>query len=292
MRRCALLLTLLVPVPAAAQDAPRSPAASEAPEAVVLTVGGDAEAADARVAREAVAAALAAEGLTVLPAGDVALRIPPSRLRACRETACARAIGAELGVSMVAAVATWSEDGAPSSLTVSLIVGPSRSHTATEPIGEEGLAAAARAAVTAAQASRRRALLVEGTASAGSLAAPDETDAVDEERIGAPDSPLQRERSLEEWILPSLLGVVGLGLVGTAVYALLDEQCDLRGASGVCLRGNRPNIGLGVLFSVVGGLSVAGAILWLVMGGQPPDMGDIDVVVGPDGGGMHWRGRF
>ncbi|HJL19939.1 MAG TPA: hypothetical protein RMH99_30020 [Sandaracinaceae bacterium LLY-WYZ-13_1] len=280
------LLVLAAAAPAAAQDEAADPSA----DVVVLSVGGDASEADARVVREAVAAALAADGLEVLEEGDVALRIPPARLRACGDTRCAFGLARELGAPMAAAVATWDGDDGPGSVTLSLVVGPERSHTATEEVGEGGVASAARAAVAAAQASRRRALLVEGTRRPEPSPDP-ETDPRAEAAAEEP-SPLSRERSLEEWILPSLLGVVGLALVGVSVYAMLDEQCDLRGASGVCLRGSAPNYGVGVLLSVVGGLSIAGAVLWLVVGGQPPEMGDVEVVIGPDGGALSWRGRF
>lgn len=291
MRRAVALLALWTPSLAAAQP-------SEASLVVVLSVGGDADEADARLAREAVTAALLAEGLDVMPEADVALRIPPVRIRECSDTRCAHAIGAELGASMVAAVATWTGERGPSSLTVSLIESPSRSHTATVAVDEVGLASAARAALSAARAGQRRTPLVEAAPEPRSTEPAREDTGAEASETTAPsgvdaaDSPLQRDRSLEEWVLPSLLGIVGLGLVATSVYALLEEQCDLHGPSGTCLRGDRPNIGLGVLFAVLGGLSVAGGILWLFMGGQPPPMGDIDVVLGPDGGELHVRGRF
>jgi len=274
----ALLLIALGPATAGAQDV------------VVLSLGGDAPSAVAREAREAVAAAIAAGGDSVMPDADLALQVPPARLAECRASACAYGISREVGASMVAAVATWMTDGAPSSLTVSLIVGPDRSHTATEEVGEAGLAAAARGAVEAAQASRRRALLIEGT----STPEPEAVETPDRPEIDPAlggerdDSPLHSERSLEEWILPSLLGVMGLGLIGVSVYAMLDASCDVRGASGVCLAGSEPNYGLGVTFAVVGGLSIAGALLWLIMGGQPPQMEDIDVVTGPGGGAVRF----
>lgn len=274
----ALLLTALAPASAGAQDV------------VVLSLGGDAPAAVAREAREAVAAAIGAGGDSVMPDADLALQVPPARLAECRASACAYAIGRDVGASMVAAVATWMTDDAPSSLTVSLIVGPNRSHTATEEVGEAGLAAAARDAVEAAQASRRRALLIEGTSAPEpeTVETPDRPQIAPEHGGEDDDSPLHNDRSLEEWILPSLLGVMGLGLVGVSVYAMLDATCDVRGRSGDCLVGSNPNYGLGVTFAVVGGLSIAGALLWLIMGGQPPPMEDIDVVMGPGGAGVRF----
>ena len=254
-----------------------------------MSLGGDAPANQARQAREAIAAALTADGLEVLPDADLGLRIPPSRLAECRSSECAFAIGRELGVSMVAAVATWMSDDAVGSLTLSLIVGADRSHTGTEEVSDGGLSAAALAAVAAAQASRRRALIIEGSSSPVTTSEPDPAQSGDPDRgIGA-DSPLRAERSLEEWVLPSLLGVVGIGLIGTSVYALLEETCDRFSGSGlVCLRGSRPNLGLGVTLSVVGVLAVAGALLWLVVGGEPPQMEEIDIVFNADGVGVQF----
>ncbi len=266
------------------------PASAGAQDVVVMSLGGDAPPAAAREAREAIAASLASDGLEVLPDADLGLRIPPSRLAACASSACAFAIGREVGVSMVAAVATWMTDGQVSSLTLSLIVGPDRSHTGTEEVGETGLAAAARAAVAAAQASRRRALIIEGT-SAPPVSY--ETGDGDGEDSGETDPTLgadvlHSERSLEEWILPSLLGFVGLALVGTSVYAMLGETCDRLGGSGICLAGSRPNYGLGVTFAVVGSLSIVGALIWLIVGGQPGRMDPIDIILGPDGTGARF----
>lgn len=286
-------------VPASAQDGEpveseaRSEAAEPDPEeagyhVVVLSVGGDAPEGVAREAREAVAAALVAEGLRVLPEGDLALRFPPSRLRGCDSAACAWALGRELGVSMVAAVATWQREGRAASITVSLVTGERRAHAASEDVGERTIQETAARAVRGAQDARARALIVEGSAGAEPDEAEDERDSnaplVEEQR--------PRERSLEEYVLPGVLGAVGLALAASAVYALMPEECSVVGASGVCLRGDAPNIGLGVVFAITGGLSIAGAIIWLVVGGMPSSMGRIDVVLGPDGGGLGWRGTF
>ena len=269
--------------PPLAAAAPRATAPEAAPDTVVLSVGGDAPEEDARRAREAVAAALTEDGALVLDGSDLSLRIPPARLGGCRDGACAYSLGRELGVSLVAAVATWGASGA-SSITVSLVVGPDRSYAATETIAGGDLAAAARAAVAAAQAARRRALLIGG-------AMPSDPDAQPTDPSERPVVE-RRQRSLEEIVLPSVLGLVGLALLSTSIYALIDQQCDVRGGSGVCLRGSDPNFGLGVLFAVTGALSVAGAILWLAVGGNPTPMGPIEVVLGPDGGGVTARGHF
>ncbi len=256
------------------------PAGAAAQDVMVMGIGGDAPADAARAAREAVALALQQDGLRLLPEADLAMRVPPSRLAECQASACAWAVARELGVSMVAAVTTWATDGRPSSLTVSLIVGEDRTYTATEEVRDGNLLAAGRAAVTAAQTARGRALIIEGSS------APDtdvETPEVAEVEGADPGttttSPLHAERPLEQWILPSILGVVGLGLVGLGVYAMLDQQCDQRGGSGVCLRGTDPNYGLGATMTVLGGLSLVGAIVWIIVGGTPASQGAIDVVV-------------
>ncbi len=300
MRLCLSIALVCFALPASAQDvapiesdgSPSEPAAPSEEQAgyhvVVLSVGGDAPEAAAREVREAVAAALVEDGLRVMPEGDLALRFPPSRLRGCDSAACAWALGRELGVSMVAAVATWQREGRAASITVSLVVGERRAHAASEDVGERTIAQAAALAVRGAQDARARALIVEGSAGAEPESAEDERDSnapvVEELRA--------RERSLEEYVLPGVLGAVGLALAASAVYALMPEDCTLVGASGVCLRGDAPNIGLGVVFAITGGLSIAGAIIWLIVGGIPASMGRIDVVLGPEGGGLGWRGTF
>lgn len=283
MRRFACLAIVLAAAPASAQE---ERASEPAYDTVVLSVGGDAPAEVAREAREAVARALEADGLRVLPEGELALRAPPSRLHGCGSIACAWALGRELGASMVAAVAVWQEGGAPSSITVSLVVGEARAHAASEDLGGRSLADAAAAAVRGAQNARARALIGEGEVAA----APSREHAQESEPEHDPAAP--RERSLEEYVLPTVLGLVGLGLAAAGVYALLPVQCELEGPSGTCLRGNGPNVGLGALFAVTGGLAIGGAILWLVVGGTPAPMGRIDVVLAPEGGGLSWRGTF
>lgn len=275
------VLLWLLPGCAAAQ-----PATEAGAELVVLSLGGDAPDETARRAREAVAAALQAEGTRVLPDAEVGMRISPARLDECATVACAHAIARELEVPMAATVTVWMNGEDLRSVHVGLVLGPGRSHSGSADVADGDLEAAAREAVRAARAAQQRSLVVEGPAVAT------EPEPEESEQTTAPASPLQAERSLEEWILPSLLGVVGLALVGMSVYALLEEQCDLRGPSGTCLRGSAPNVGVGVTFAITGSLAIAGAIIWLVIGGQPPEMGDIDVVLGPEGGGLSWRGRF
>lgn len=254
------------------------PAAAGAQDVMVLSLGGDAPDDVAAQARAAVAVALQQDGLSLLPEADLAMRVPPSRLAECHASACAWGIAAELGVSMAAGVATWATEGQPASIAVSLIVGADRAYTASANVTGGNLLAAARAAVTEAQNARGRALIIEGTAAPTAVVETPEEAEIDPSQQGTAADPLHAERPLEEWILPSILGVVGLGLVGLSVYAMLDEICDQRGASGVCLRGSDPNYGLGVVTAVLGGLSLVGAIVWLVVGGTPASQGDINVV--------------
>lgn len=274
-----------------------SSAAAEAPgyHAVVLSVGGDAPERDAREVRQAVAAALGRDGVRVLPEGELALRVPPSRLTGCDDARCARSLGRELSVAMVAAVATWQQEGQTASITVSLLLGEAEAYAASEEVEGRTIAEAAAAAVRGAQNARGRASTLAAEAAESEPAAETEVEVeVEEASNESPASETSEppERSLEEWVLPGVLGVVGLALVAGAVYALMPEECTLEGASGVCLRGNGPNMGLGVLFGITGGLSIAGALVWLIVGGLPADMGNIDVVLGPDGGGLGWRGTF
>lgn len=274
------LLSLLLAAPAAAQEN------DAAPHVVVMSIGGDAPEAVAREAREAVAAALEGDGMRVLSEGDVVLRVNPARLAECRAIACAHAIGRELGVATVAAVAIWMEGERPASIAVSLIVAETRAHTAREELGARTIADAAAAAVRGSQDARARALLVEGSA--------DPETAVEEaEQRAIPPPEPPRERSIEEYVLPAIMGAFGLALGGIAIYALLDENCERRAPSGLCLRGDRPNIGLGALTAILGGLSIAGGIVWLILGGRPPpSSGTIDVVIAPEGGGASWRATF
>lgn len=275
------MIFALLAAPAWAQEA----APSDAPHVIVVSVGGDAPEPLAREAREVVTAALERDGMRVMSEGDIALRVPPSRMRACDAIACAHALGVELGVATVAAVAVWMSGEAPGSVTVSLIVSETRAHTASEDVGEGGLAAAASAAVTGAQQARSRALLVEGSVDV-------ETSVREAEQRATPPAPPPAERPVEQYVLPAIMGGVGLVLAAVSVYAYIGEQCFDRGPSGVCLRGDRPNIGLGAIMTTVGGLMIGGAIVWLVFGGEAQAGGPIDIVVGPEGGGLTWRGTF
>lgn len=254
------------------------------PIGLVLVLGGDDAAAGAR-ARAAVVERLDEDGLRALAEADVAMRVSPARVRACAATDCALSIGRAVGASMTVGITAWG--GEAPTVTVTLVLGPDRSFTATEAVRNGAVEIAARDALVAAQAERRRALIVGGIVGSGT-----EQEA-EEEDVNVPviEDPVAAERPLEQLVLPTLLGAIGLVAVGVSVYAMIDEQCAVRGpVSGICLRGDGPNYGIGALLAVTGGLSIAGAILWLTLGGTPPEMGDIDVVIGP--GGAAVRGSF
>lgn len=258
-------------------------AEDDRPVGLALTLGGD-DAAAAETARAAVAARLEEDGLRLLSDADLSMRVSPSRVRGCADSDCALAIGREVGASLTVGVTAWG--GEEPTVTVTLLLGPGRSFSATEAVRGGDAATAARDALASAQSERRRALLVGGVVSRSA----DEDEEADE-NVPILEAPAPTGRSLEQIVLPTILGVLGLAAVGVSVYAMVDEQCSLRGpVSGVCLRGNGPNYGVGGLLAVAGGLSIAGAILWFAVGGSPPDMGNIDVVIGPGGAGV--RGRF
>ncbi|MCZ7686238.1 MAG: hypothetical protein M5U28_48745 [Sandaracinaceae bacterium] len=44
-------------------------------------------------------------------------------------------------------------------------------------------------------------------------------------------------------MLPTILGVVGLGLIAASVYALMPEQCELRGPPGRACAATGPTWG-------------------------------------------------
>jgi hypothetical protein len=89
-----------------------------------------------------------------------------------------------------------------------------------------------------------------------------------------------------------MLAAFGAAGVGLGVYGLLDGTCELRGALGTCLRGEDPNVPVGVTLTVAGILALGGAVVWFVTGAVVADQPRIDVVLGPDGGAVMARGRF
>jgi hypothetical protein len=244
---------------------PATPASAQSPawRTAVLPIGGDG---DASPSLSAVTTVLAEADLGPLAPEDLALRISPTRLAECRAVDCARELGRGAGANLVAAVAAF-EDG---SLAVSLLPpGEAAFVGRSQPRGS--LDAQARVAVGRALERWRAAAEPPGEAEAPG-------------------------RSLESIVLPVVLGVVGLGLGALAVYALLDETCELRAMSGLCLRGERPNGVLGVTFSVLAVLSVAGAVVWFLAGGETPEGAgqdfDLEVRLGPHEAGLGLRGQW
>lgn len=286
-------------LPGAAQDvsspAPEppppsaSPAPADAPDRyLVAPLGGDAPEALSAEACDAVRATLAAEGFGVVDPADAAT-ISPARFAAARRLDDLRPIATELGATAIATVAVWTSDGAASSVIVSIAPGE-RSFSATEAVSSS-LGQSASDAVHAALGRQRDALLVGGGT----------TRTHDTERHDPPPAEHHDEGVIQNGQLfgivgPGLLAALGAAGIGGGVYASLDETCDQRAPSGLCLRGERPNYALGIVFIGAGALALAGAIVWWVLGADTEEASAgprIDVVVLPEGGGyLGARGRF
>jgi hypothetical protein len=95
---------------------------------------------------------------------------------------------------------------------------------------------------------------------------------------------------------PGFLAALGAAGIGSGIYASLDETCDQRNpTTNVCLRGERPNYGLGVAFITGGVVALAGAIVWWILGASSNEASAgprIDVVTLPGGGYATARGSF
>lgn len=274
------------------------PARAYAAEALVLSIGGDAPDALAREARDAVAAALTADGVSVVPEAELALRIPPARLRGLTSLQDARVLAFELEARVIVGVAVWmraeSEPPAAESVAVSLLAG-SRSFSATCGVGEGGVAAAAGEAMRDVRQQQTRSMLVEGP---GGGALEEEEEEGDESPgtgsgTGAGGAAGRGDQTPGFDIVgPTMLGAFGAAGIGLGVYALLDGTCELRAPTGTCLRGDEPNVPLGVTFTVGGALALAGAVIWFVTGAVVVDTTPIEIVLGPEGGGVWARGEF
>ncbi len=98
-------------------------------------------------------------------------------------------------------------------------------------------------------------------------------------------------RSSERSLLgPAILGGVGAAAVIVGAISLSGPNCDLRGASGVCLRGNESRPAVDVPFIVGGGLAIGGALLWYVLSGTPAKQRAHEVSVGPNA--VHYTSHF
>lgn len=268
-----------------------------AADAIVLSIGGDAPADVSDEARAAAASAIEADGATIVPHGEIALRIAPSRLRALASLADARSIAFELEARMIVGVAVWmrpgSEPPAAESVVVSLLVG-SRTFSATREVGEAGIAAAATAAMQDVRGQQTRAIVIEGGAVSDAVAtAPGAGAPADPADPGATDTVADNTPAFDI-IGPTMLGAFGAAGVGLGVYSVLDGTCAERAPiSGDCLRGEDPNLAVGITLTVAGALALAGAIVWLATGAAViADQPRIDVVMGPEGGAVAVRGTF
>ncbi len=267
-----------------------TPASATTPAALyfVAALGGDAPDTLAAEACDAVRATLAAEGFGVVDPADVAATISPDRLRGAHRLDDLRPIAAELGATAIATVAVWTNDGVASSVIVSIAPGE-RSFSATEAV-TSSLSESARGALAAALTRQRDALVVGG----GTTSAHHHHDP-------APPPPAQtgviQNGQLFGIVGPGFLAALGAAGIAGGIYASLDETCDQRSAiTGVCLRGERPNYAVGVLFITAGALAFAGAILWWILGSEGEEVSSgprIDIVMLPDGGGyVGTRGTF
>lgn len=287
----------------ASASASATPAPSAAPTPtpasderyLVVPLGGDAPEDMLAEALDAVRATLAAEGFSVVDPADVAT-IDPARIGAARRVGELRPIATELGASGIATVAVWTSDGAASSVIVSIAPG-ARSFSATHAVEGAALGEAAALATRGALVRRRDALLV----SAGTSADRSEEHELEtgHAQVTTPpethDDGVLQNGQLFGIVGPGLLAALGAAGIGAGVYASLDATCDQYAAGGVCLRGERPNYALGIVFIGAGTLALAGAIVWWILGAQSDESSSgprIDVVLGPEGGGLSARGRF
>jgi hypothetical protein len=269
---------------------------AQAADAVVLSIGGNAPESVAEQARAAAEAALVGDGATIVPRGEVVLRIAPSRLRAIASLADARSVAFDLEARMVVGVAVWmSGEGdalAPESVVVSMLVG-SRTFSATREMGQADLETSAASAMTDVRGQQTRALMIEGPGS-DSAPPPESTPSPEIPARTTPQQPAADHTMGFDIIGPTMLGAFGAAGVGLGVYALMDGVCEQRGpVTGVCLRGEDPNPAVGVTLTVAGTLALAGAVIWFVTGATiSADQPRIDVVMGPDGGFLAARGTF
>ncbi len=267
-----------------------SPGRAHAHDAVVVVIG-EAFADEARVA---VTEALVADGVDVMPHDELTRQVAASRLASIREASAVRALAFELEARMAVqvSVALREEVDPPeaSTIEVSILVGR-RTFAITEVVGGEGLAAAARAAVASARAAQTHAMIVEG-----SDPARETRREASEEGASAPSTGGGGTRSGGDDIFdiagPTALGAVGAGGIGLGAWGLLDATCDQRGPSGACLRGENPNVPVGVILIVTGTLAITAALIWFITGATAMEAAPVDVVIGPEGGEVRVRGQL
>ena len=274
--------------------------------ALVLSFGGDATDDMNAEARDGATAGLLAQGFTVLAEAEIAARVPPSRIREASSIDQLRAIAVELGVESVVTVAVWTSGGAADSVIVSVAPArvadgeTARSYSGNQSVGEEGLGAAAAAAAQAALQRRTRAAMLSGGTGRVDVET-SEADPEDEAVAPVEDDPWAETPREENADFASLFGIIGPGLllaiggagIGLGIYALLDENCSQRGPeTNVCLMGDAPNIGVGVLLLIGGVLAAGGAAAWWITGATAQPQARIEGISLRGGGMLRLTGSF
>lgn len=288
------------------------PGALRAEDVLVVPVGGDASEAERGRLVDAVASLLRAEGFDVAVPADLVHRVPPSRLASSSASVeQASRLASELAIARLVCVSAWSGPSGLAEVALSFhALGEGRSIRSATAGGEfdsaqplDDVLAPMIARLLASE--REAALLDPGTTmpapraqreqSATASVPIAETRASPSEPAGAADAPTAPRRGPEPLfgiLGPGLLAAIGAAGVGLGVWASLDPSCELRGATtGVCLRGEENNLGVGILLIATGALSLAGAVVWWITDAQPPpNEPRIDVVLGPSALGL--RGWF
>ncbi len=268
---------------------------ARAEDVLVVSLGGDADASLRTPVLQRVQDLLVADGFVVAGQAELVHRVPPSRLTLSAPSDAVM-LAADLSIPRVVCVSVWAVEGHITELALSLhaLSGrrSARESTATaivrEPRTDEALLLAVRTMVTQVLASERAAAMLDParvTAEAPVDDAPPTT-------TPAPAAATQSATEpLFGIIGPGLLTAIGAAGLGLGVWGVLDATCDLRGASGVCLRGESNNVGVGAILIITGAASLAGAIAWWVLSPPAPESASrIDLVLGPTGAAL--RGTF
>lgn len=267
---------------------------AQAEDVLVISLGGDADAALRAPVLQQVQDLLVADGFVVAGPSELVHRVPPSRL-APSTPGEAVTLAADLSIPRVVCVSVWAVQGHISELSLSLqaLSGrrSARDSTATAIVREptdEARVLAVRTMVTQVLASERAASMLD-PARVSTIApepAPEEALAPAPDAL-APGDP----EPLFGIIGPGLLTAIGAAGLGLGIWGVLDATCDLRGAAGLCLRGESNNVGVGAVLIITGAASLAGAIAWWVITpATPASPSRIDIALGPSS--LHLRGTF
>jgi len=266
---------------------------AQAEDVLVLSLGGDADAALRAPVLQQVQDLLVADGFVVAGPSELVHRVPPSRL-APSTPAEAVTLAADLSIPRVVCVSVWAVEGHITELSLSLqaLSGrrSARDSTATAIVQptEEARALAVRTMVTQVLASERAASMLD-PARVSTVAPEPDPEETPQPAPGAlaPGEP----EPLFGIIGPGLLTAIGAAGLGLGIWGVLDETCDLRGASGLCLRGESNNVGVGAVLIITGAASLAGAIAWwIITPTVPASPSRIDIALGPTS--LHVRGTF